>query len=144
MLNKFKKCSQGRSHIAEDAQDRQLQLFSEKNYYIPHVGNIYHSYVGVSNNLNRSVMEERSKIRPYALKLLYELGAKLDDKDKLYSLKCFPAYEKLINHPNIVNILIYLIYYIRSYDFSIKGSSSVGRFIFAIRRRIPHSNPINM
>lgn len=142
ILDKFVKCSKGRSHIAEDAQDRQLQVFSETNYYIPKVGNIYYSYVGVSTNLNAKVMEERSMIRPYAFSLFDKLGVKYDEKDKIYSFEYFPTFEKIVTKPSISGILKLIRLYIKSYDSSIKSTDEFRSFVFAILRRLPHKKPI--
>ena len=51
VLKKFEKVSEGRSFNAELIQDCQLQLFSEHNYYIPVVGNIYYAQIGISMKL---------------------------------------------------------------------------------------------
>ena len=40
VLRLFQKVSQGKSHIAETAQDIQLPFFSKKHYYFPVIGNI--------------------------------------------------------------------------------------------------------
>ncbi len=53
VVNQFVKVSQGNSYIVESAIDRQLQLFSEYNYYIPFIGNIYYVSVGVTTNLTK-------------------------------------------------------------------------------------------
>lgn len=140
--NQFRKVSQGRSHIAEDAQDRQLQIFSKTSYYIPYVGNIYYSYVGVSTQIDDNILKERAEIRPYALGLFEEWGIELNEKDKIYSLKCFPAYEKMLNRPSLRNICNWLYYLIKSNDSTIPLSSKKWKnFIFAIRRRLPHKQP---
>lgn len=143
ILRQFRKVSQGRSHIAEDAQDRQLQIFSKKNYYIPYVGNIYYSYVGVSSQINEDTLKERAKIRPYALGLFEEWGIELSYKDKVYSLECFPAYERMLNTPTVRNIWNWLRLLIKSNDSTIPSSSKKWKsFIFAIRRRLPHKQPL--
>lgn len=53
VLDKFEKVSEGRSFNAELVQDVQLALFTEKNYYIPIVGNIYYAGIGVSTRMNK-------------------------------------------------------------------------------------------
>ena len=88
-------------------------------------------------------MEERAKIRPYALNLLQEWGAVLDEKDMIYSLECFPAYECLCTHPSIINIFRYVVTYLKSRDSAIKKTPALDNFIFAIRRRLPHNKPIH-
>lgn len=143
ITRQFRKVSRGRSHIAEDAQDRQLQIFTKVNYYIPIVGNIYYSYVGVSTQINDKIMKERSEIRPYALSLFESWGIELSEKDKIYSLKCFPAYENMLSKLTVGSIWKWLYYLIKSKDPTIPTAAKKWRsFIFAIRRRLPHKAPI--
>ncbi|MBO7637156.1 MAG: glycosyltransferase family 2 protein [Paludibacteraceae bacterium] len=52
VLDKFEKVCDGRSFNAESVQDGQLQVFAEKNYYLPVVGNIYYADSGVSSRMN--------------------------------------------------------------------------------------------
>lgn len=145
VLKRYRKVSQGRSHIAEDAQDRQLQIFSDKHYYIPHVGNRYYTTIGVSSHVNESVIKERREIRPYAIRLFQTWGVKLDQKDIKYSLECFPAFEKMLWHPSIKTIFNWLMLNIKCRDSSIKSHGTGARsLIFAIRRRLPHSKPVVM
>lgn len=142
--NRFVKVSQGRSHIAEDALDRQLQIISKTNYYIPQVANVYYSYVGVSKHLTEDVMAERKKIRPYALSLFEKWGVELDKKDMVYSLEYFPAYERMINSPSLGNILKVMWLYLKSYDCKLRTRGQQRRsIVFAIRRRLPHRRPIH-
>ena len=143
IVKQYRKVSQGRSHIAEDAQDRQLQIFSKKNYYIPYIGNIYYSYIGVSSHLTEETMMQRAKIRPYAFELFEKWGIVFNEKDKIYSLNCFPAYERMLNKPTIGNIWNWIYYLVKSNDSSIPYFLWKWRnFFFAIIRRIPHSKPI--
>lgn len=144
ILKKFKKVSKGRSHIAEDAQDRQLQFFSQRNYYIPYVGNIYYANIGTCIKINDDILAERKKIRPYAIKLLESWGAKLDKHDLCYSLKYFNAFHWANHHPSLKNRLIAIYWYLRSYDpqIGLKGVN-FRRFAFLIIKRLPHKKPIN-
>lgn len=145
ILHKFMKTSQGKSHIAEDAQDRQLQLFSEKNYYIPKVGNIYYTFIGVSSKITEEVLRERALIRPYAFKLFKQHNAKLDKYDMLYSLKYFPVYERFLTFPTIGTLIKMIILYFKCIDPNIKFTNrSLHHFLFAIMRRIPHRKPLAM
>lgn len=52
VMRKFEKVSEGRSYHVELAQDAQLQIFTEKNYYMPYCGNIYYSQIGVSKKMS--------------------------------------------------------------------------------------------
>ena len=143
IMKRFKKVSQGRSHIAEDAIDRQLQFFTDKSFYIPQVANIYHTYIGVSAHMSDETMKERAMIRQYALNLLESWGAELSEKDKLHSLHCFPAYEKMLHKLSPRNIATWLYWSLRSYDKSLPIERSWFQHLsFAIRRRLPHNAPI--
>ena len=142
VLAKFKKVSQGKSHIAEDAQDRQLQIFSENNYYIPYIGNIYYSAIGVSSHIDESKIKERSKIRPYAIQLFESWGVNIDTEDRMYSLECFPAYEKLLYSPSIKHFFQWFALLIKSHDSKIPFSfNRIHRLYLALIRRLPHKSP---
>lgn len=144
VLDKFQKVSQGRSHIAENAQDRQLQIFSEKNYYIPKVGNVYYSSIGISVHLTEELKKERMQIWPYSVKCFKELGVELNKKDLLF-IKHRITYQEYIHWGNKKSALLSLWYYLRSFDRKIfRASDSIRGVVFAVRRRLPHKHIINM
>lgn len=144
VLDRFQKVSQGHSHIAENAQDRQLQIFSEKNYYIPRVGNIYYSSIGISVHLNEELKKERMQIWPYSVKCFKELGVELNKKDLLF-IKHRITYQEYIHWGNKKSALLSLWYYLRSFDWKIfRASDSIRGVVFAVRRRLPHKHIINM
>lgn len=144
VLDKFQKVSQGKSHIAENAQDRQLQLFSEKNYYIPKVGNVYYSSIGISVHLTEELKKERMQIWPYSVKCFKELGVELNKKDLLF-IKHRITYQEYIYWGNKKSALLSLWYYLRSFDWKIfRASDSIRGVVFAVRRRSPHKHIINM
>lgn len=145
VLDKFVKCSKGRSHIAEDAQDRQLQVFSEANYYIPKVGNIYYSYVGVSTQTTDDVLAERVQIRLYAIEIFKQQNVKLDNYDIVYSLELFPIYERFLCKQTTGLFFKMIHLYFKSMDPKIRISrNQIRHLIFAIRRRLPHKQNIEM
>lgn len=145
ILKKFKKCSKGRSHIAEEAQDRQLQLFTTKNYYISSVGNIYYSLIGVSSRIDDKIFEERQLIRPYAISFLKDQGASLDSKDMMYSLVYLPIYNKLKYKFKILLGVKVILYYLLSFDFTIHSPVfNFKQFAFSVIRRLPHKKAITM
>jgi len=144
VLDKFQKVSQGRSHIAENAQDRQLQIFSEKNYYIPQVGNVYYSSIGISVHLTEELKKERMQIWPYSVKCFKELGVELNKKDLLF-IKHRITYQEYIYWGNKKSALLSLWYYLRSFDWKIfRASDSIRGLVFAVKRRLPHKYIINM
>lgn len=144
VLSKYVKCSQGRSHIAEVAQERQLQLFSEHNYYIPQVGNIYYSRIGESVVVDNDKLSERMEIGSYAATILKNCGAHLDEKDIICLTKARSAHEIMIYRMNLINIIKSFYFNIVCNDSSIKKKSNIRKYLFALKRRIPHSKPIHM
>ena len=144
VLDKFQKVSQGRSHIAENAQDRQLQIFSEKNYYIPQVGNVYYSSIGISVHLTEELKKERMQIWPYSVKCFKELGVELNKKDLLF-IKHRITYQEYVHWGKKKSALLSIWYYLRSFDWKIfRVSDSIRGLVFAVRRRLPHKHIINM
>lgn len=142
VLDKFVKCSKGRSHIAEDAQDRQLQIFSETNYYVPKVGNIYYSYVGVSTKITDDVLAERAQIGVYAFHLFDKLSVPYDNKDVIYSLDFMPVCEQFIHKQSMSRLFKLIFLFFKSFDFSIKGGLNLRPYLFAVMRRLPHKKAI--
>lgn len=144
ILDKFRKVSQGRSHIAENIQDRQLQIFSEKNYYIPMVGNIYYSAIGISVHLSEELKQERMKIWPYTVQTLKQFGIDLNKKDLLF-VKHRITYQEYVHWGNKKSALKSIWYYLRSFDLKLFLDSDTKRnVLFAIIRRLPHKHIINM
>ena len=136
ILKKYIKVSQGRSHIAENAQDRQLQIFTEKSYYIPYIGNIYFTGIGVSSRLSKEVLKEREQIMPYLMSFLDKIGVKLKKKDIIYFKYIQSTYHK--------NWIKTYGLYIASIDLRMGlRVLKLRRTLFAILRRIPHkkTNP---
>ena len=145
IMKKYKKVSQGRSHIAETAIDIQLSLFSEKFYYIPKVGNIYYAGVGVSRRTSSdSFFAERQEITPYALKFLKAQGKEVDPRYNFF-LEANNAEKAYLPQHSIKNLLKVIALKLRSYDCRI-GLKSIGfkQAVFALRRRLPHRRPIVM
>lgn len=144
ILAKYVKCSQGRSHIAEIAQERQLQLYSEKNYYIPKVGNVYYSRIGESIVVDDEKLAERLKIGPYTMEILLNCGAELDKKDVICLTKARPAHEKMIYRMGVISFIRSFYYSIICRDAKIKYTSNIKKYLFALRRRLPHSSAVQM
>ena len=143
ILKRFEKVSQGRSHIAEMAQDRQLQCFSEKNYYIPKLANIYYAGIGVSSRLNENTLKERQQIIPYALKFFESKGIVVRKKE-IDFLTYIRESLDFRYHKRIKSFFKALYYYFRSFDFrySFLGND-LRYYCFAIYRRLPHKKLIH-
>lgn len=146
---KYISVSDGASHKAEEILDRQLQICAATNYYIDHIGNIYHVGVGVSANMkgkqtDARTHEERQQLADYTIKKAAELGYEVCEKDKNYLFFTRSLFQakytgKLSDYLKALN------YYIKSYNpkIGLKGLR-MKRIGFAIRRRLPHKNPITM
>ncbi len=142
ILNKFEKVSKGRSHIAESAQEKQVQLFTEISYYIPYVGNIYYTGIGVSASLNDEKLKDREQIERYAQNFIENRGYVFCRKDLNY----LNFLEKeAIAYRNKTSWFKFrlLLLYVKSIDvvFGIRGFR-LKRYLFAIVRRLPHKKPI--
>lgn len=133
VFKKFEAVSQGRSHIAETAQDRQLQLFSEKSYYINKVGNIYYSEIGVSTKIyeNENLFKERLEIMPYALNFLQKKGYVVNKKDRYLGdyVKSLDYYNKDHSLSNKVRLIYFTL---KTFDSQMDSISSIVRRIGSI------------
>lgn len=135
VLRRYVKASQGRSYIAEQAQDRQKQLFSSRNYYLPVVGNMYYARIGVSMHMNEKIRSDRSRRWIYFEKVSEEQGIIIDKKDK--------AYIQFKVASETGNTILKWRYWLLSVEPSLFFTKlKVRRIIFALLRRLPHSNAI--
>lgn len=136
ILKKYVSVSQGRSYMVEEAQDRQLQLFSKKNYYIPHVGNIYYSRVGVSSNMSSTILNERSNVYSFFYNFLNHNGFKVSRKEECY----FKYKDSFAKH----NYFVAFWFWLKSLDFSFDDALVFyRRVLFAVKRRLPHKQSIS-
>ena len=143
VLECFKNVSVGKSYIAESAQDRQLQLFSENNYYIPSVGNVYYARVGVSVNMNKEDHKGRENIEEYAREFIESQDYKFNTKDIFYIRYCTESCKSYKNN-GLSHRIKLLWLYVKSIDLSL-GMMQIRpkRYLFAIFRRLPHKKPIS-
>ena len=142
VLQMYEKVSQGRSHIAEFLQDRQLQMYAQKNYYLPSISNVYYSGIGVSAHLDEKILNERKKIRPYAVKYMESKGIKIRISEKNYG-KYIAAAADFNSRRTLSNFCSAIFYFFASFDmrYSFLGDN-MRHYLFAIKRRLPHSKPI--
>ena len=115
ILKKFKKVSQGKSFIVENAQDSQLHLFTKKAYYIPIIGNIYHTRVGVSNSMKENRKSEHKQTMRYSFDFFKRNGIELDKYDKRL-LKYNLSFKDMIEKKSILSFFYVIKSYINSYD----------------------------
>lgn len=154
VLKRFVRVSEGRSYAVESAQDMQIQIMSEHNYYIPKVGNIYHTGIGVSSIKNKNGSKyEPSTPMECVNKVLAKKTYMLPRKDR--SLMDF-YHERALYRNSIVrklnkcsiwyrikckSQLLYLYLSSFSVGLAMKGIRTK-RYLFAIVRRLPHNKPI--
>lgn len=144
ILKRFENVSRGRSHIAEMAQDRQLQCLAEQNYYIPSLGNIYFTGIGVSSHLNEETLKERQQILPYAYSFFERKGIVIQKKERYYGMYIQASLDFRYNR-KISSIIKALYYKLISADIRYLLLNKEYRFlIFSLLRRLPHNNPINL
>lgn len=130
ILEKFENVSNGRAYNVELIQDSQIQLYAEKNYYIPCVGNIYNAQIGVSMRLNKSERYENI-FQGYDLfeEFVAKHGHPLEPKDISYIkyMKSFRKGKKIQT----------LYYYIKSIDFKLGlAGFQLDRVWFVFRHRL--------
>lgn len=140
ILEKFKKKSQGRSHIAEDVIDRQLQLYSKQNYYISKVGNIYYGRIGVSISIDDTTQKERDKMKEYCLSFLESEGIVFSTKERKRLLK--GDIISIKRNPKYLGLdYLFTLFGFYEREFGI-DSLKLKYLLIAILRRIPHKKPI--
>ena len=144
VIDSYKKVSRGKSYIAECAQDLQLQLFAKDVYYIPYIGNIYYTRIGVSINMDSSKLKEREELYNYAMKILIENGYSPKKKDlayvRLQNLKASSYRKKSIGHYWKIIIM-----FVKSFDFTLTlRFFSFKRYYFALKMRLPHKRPLRI
>lgn len=134
ILKKFNKVSRGKSHIAENIQDRLLQIYSKKSYYIPMVGNIYYSRIGISVHMTDEIKREREKIWPYTLGCLSDMGIKLSWSDVRYA-KYRSDYQKVLYSRSPKAFLSMVMNYMLSFDIRFIVYRGIFRYFkFTIKR----------
>lgn len=142
VLNKFEKVSQGRSYVVESAQDRQLQMFSKDNYYIPFIGNIYYANIGVSGHMNKKDDTDRQSVEKYAMAFATKHGFSISKRDYAYA-EYNLQFLKFLQNKSIINFIKMIVLYFKSFDFSLgRYNFSFKRTLFALARRLPHSKPL--
>jgi glycosyltransferase involved in cell wall biosynthesis len=139
---KYEKVSQGRSYIAENAQDCQLYLNVDKFYYINKIGNIYYSGIGVSSNMSDEMRSQHEQTMVYAFEFLKKREAPLTRSDMYLPLLNI-AKKHMIWYPSIKNYLKMQFYYVMAFDIRLLLKSiDVRAKMFSIIRRLPHKKPI--
>lgn len=143
VLTKFNKVSQGRSYIAENAQDAQLHLFVENTYYLPFVGNIYYTGIGVSAQMDEDVLKEHEQTMVYAFEYFNRLGVRIDKYDLAlpeYNI----AVKRMRQHKSLKSIFSVIKCYFKCFDPKVRFQDiQIKKSIFAVIRRFPHSKALH-
>lgn len=129
VLDKFEDVSDGRSFRVELTQDSQLQLFTEHNYYLPVIGNIYYAEIGISSRMNKEEhMENTLKGYDMFVDFLNKHSFQLDKKDLAF-IEYMKAYR-------LHDMKRALQHYIKSIDLSlgIRGLN-LDRIFFVLRKK---------
>ena len=130
VLDRFEDVSDGRSFRVELAQDCQLQLFAEHNYYLPELGNIYYAEIGISSKMSHDEhMEDTLGGYDFFMDYLARHGRQLDKKDKAF-IDYMRAYRK-------GDMGKALKYYLKSIDLSL-GWKGLGldRIVYVIKKKL--------
>lgn len=143
VLRCFERVSQGRSYIAENAQDCQVYLFANKFYYIPQVGSVYYCGIGTGSRMNPEKMKEHEQTMVYAFDFLKVHGAIFSRADN--NLPQYNIAQKHVRwYPSLRSYFSLVYWYLKSFDFplSLYGLDIKAK-LFALCRRFPHKKPIN-
>ena len=144
VIKSFVKVSQGKSHIAESAIDRQLPLFSKKVYYIPWIGNIYYARIGVSASIQGNTRKERENIETYAMQMMRDNGYDVTKEDAAY-MQLRDEKGRSYRNKSISHYFKILKLHLASFDPKVSFKAfRLKRYVFALRLRLPHSKPFRM
>ena len=142
ILKKFVRISEGKSYAVESAQDMQIQMIAQKNYYLDRVGNVYYARIGVCVGKKVDASPERLSSMEYVRIAMHRLGRSISNKDMWYMK--FREATTSGNRPHYNKFQLLIIWVRAFYYKQYIRSSFVKRYIFALMRRMPHSSPISM
>ena len=137
VLQRFVKVSNGRSYDVEQMLDSQLQIFSDKNYYIPYVGNIYYAGIGISVNMpSKDKVDSFIRVYDKLLDFCKTKNITVDKKDISYR-SFMKAYRYWGLYKRFSDFTLMFKWYIKSIDFSLGFYGlQMDRIWFAFNRRI--------
>lgn len=134
-----------RSYVAEWAQDRQRELFSNKGYYIAAVNSIYYTRIGVNMHFDEKILKEREACFPYMEECFARTGYHFNKKDSFFIALQAEKYknfrDKSLGHYwNILKLHFMAEDY--SLGFWLVKKQRIKRVAFALLRRLPHCSPL--
>lgn len=147
LIKKLVKVSQGRSYVVEWAQDKQFQLFSEQNYYIPRLGNIYYTRIGINMHMGEKIRKERENTMPYLKECFEKMGYVFNKKDTyyiLYQKERWCSYRDKSIGRKWKQLRCYLLSIDYRFGYYDMKRRKFKRTLFALVRRLPHKSPISV
>lgn len=144
VIEAYKKVSMGKSYVAECAQDLQLPLHADKVYYIPSVGNIYYTRIGVSARMDESKLKEREKLYIYAMSMIQQSGYVLQESDIAYIY--LRTFKLQLYRKKTIDIWwkIFKMSY-KSFDYNLSFKFfNIKRYWFAFLIRMPHKRKVRL
>ena len=136
VLQQFVCVSHGRDFSVEGAQSIQVQAFAEKNYYLPTLGSIYYSGIGISAHIpDKERINSAILVFDRMLEFLEDRNLRPDSKDIAFMsfMKEYRywGYEKGAKH-----LLLMLKYYLLSIDPSLGlAGLQLNRLLFILRKK---------
>ena len=137
--------AQGRSYVAEWAQDRQRELFAEKGYYIPATNSIYYTQIGVNVHFDEKILTERENCFPYMKECFARVGYQFSKKDSAYIELQGERYK---SHRDKTLAHRWRIFKLKrkakdyTFGFWTVIVKRIKRYSFALLRRLPHKKPL--
>jgi len=137
IMRQFINVSKGRSYIAENAQDSQLHIFTEKAFYLDAPANTYYTNIGVSSKMSIKTLLEHENTMEYAFQFFDTIGIDYDQKD--FRLIAFnKARKRFLHKKTIYNFIKVVVNYIKAFDYSLQLKDlNVKKLLFTFIRRIP-------
>ena len=137
IMKQFINVSKGRSYVAENAQDSQLHIFTEKAFYINALANIYYTNIGVSSRMSIETVLEHEKTMEYAFDFFDSIGINYDQKD--FRLIAFnKARKRFLRKKTVSNLTNVVIKYLKAFDHSIfLKDLRLKKLFFTFFRKIP-------
>lgn len=142
ILKKFIKISEGKSYAVESAQDMQIQMIAQNNFYIDKVGNIYYARIGVCVGNNLDASPEHLSSMEYVRNVMSRLGRSISSKDMWYMK--FREATTSGEKPHFNRFQVFIIW-VKAFDYKqYVRLYYIKRYFFALLRRIPHCGSISM
>jgi glycosyltransferase involved in cell wall biosynthesis len=131
LISRFKSPNKNIGIYTDGLYDIQVQLYSDRNYYINFVGGIYYAGIGVSSKT--SFKDHQESILLFYNEIENDIVYNLNKKDRYYIL-FKKEYINFYNSPNLNSYIKMLNFYLKSlvpqYGISIREMIEIFIFIF--------------